>query len=135
MTEGYSGLPTEDADLLPRNDRSGDYRTVIDVPDDVRPLLPSSFDVIGDIAVIKVPADIADFSGRIGEALMKASPNIRAVFHDAGVKGEFRVRELTRIAGTGDACTMHKESGTRIMTDPSKVYFNPRLASERARVA
>ena len=30
---------------------------------------------------------------------------------------------------------MHKEFGVKLYTDPSKVYFNPRLSSERYRIA
>ncbi|MBO4568758.1 MAG: 50S ribosomal protein L11 methyltransferase, partial [Candidatus Methanomethylophilaceae archaeon] len=56
-------------------------------------------------------------------------------FSDSGVKGDFRIRDLERLAGTGGSETVHKEFGVRIFTDPSKVYFNPRLSSERSRIA
>lgn len=134
MTDGYP-LDTVEADLRPSAGREGDYRRIIDVPDDVRPLLPSSFDIVGDIAIMKIPPELAHLSAEIGGALMAASPSIRAVFSDGGVRGEFRIRDLSLIAGSGSARTVHRESGTRICTDPSKVYFNPRLCSERARVA
>ena len=54
---------------------------------------------------------------------------------DGGVKGELRIRELEPIAGSGTTETRHKESGVTMITDPAKVYFNPRLATERMHVA
>ena len=57
------------------------------------------------------------------------------VFHDYGVKGDFRIRDLEKIAGEGTSETVHKEFGVKLYTDPSKVYFNPRLSSERSRIA
>ena len=54
---------------------------------------------------------------------------------DKGVKGEFRVRDLEVVAGDDRLETIHQEYGIRLLVDPSRVYFNPRLAGERHRVA
>ena len=135
VTEIPEGFPTEDADLDEQEKRIGDYRDITEIPEELKQYLPSSFDIVGDIAIMKIPDELSGYQENLGNALLKTSPNIRAVFSDAGVKGEFRIRELKRIAGTGNAETIHKENGTRLMTDPSKVYFNPRLSAERARVA
>ena len=85
--------------------------------------------------MIKLPAELMPYKGEIGRALMKVNRSIRTVFLDSGVKGEFRVRDLERIAGSGPSETVHREFGVRLFTDPSKVYFNPRLSSERSRIA
>jgi len=113
-------------------ERAKDYRDLVDIPND---MLPTSFDVVGDVAIMKVPDDIRHVSKDIGEALLKVNTKLRAVMMDSGVKGDLRVRELTRIAGIGGSETIHKEFGVRLMTDPSKVYFNPRLSMERSRIA
>ena len=131
--EGYTAV---DTDLRPQERPVTDYRDIVTgVPDGLREQLPSSFDLVGDIAIMKMPDDLIPYAPRLGEALIRTSPNVRAVFMDGGVKGEFRIRDLTRIAGTGDAEVVHRENGVRLSTDPSKVYFNPRLSAERARVA
>ncbi len=135
LCDEYKGMKAEEAELRPQNRGEGDYRNIVNVPDDLRELLPNSHDVVGDIAITKLEEPLLPYRREIGEAMMKASPNIRAVFLDGGVKGEFRIRELERIAGTGTSETMHKEFGTRMLTDPSIVYFNPRLANERSRIA
>jgi tRNA (guanine37-N1)-methyltransferase len=57
------------------------------------------------------------------------------VAEDRGVQGEDRVRSLSVIAGEPGLETVHVEHGLRFVLDPSKVYFSPRLATERLRVA
>ena len=85
--------------------------------------------------MIKLPDELRPYAQHIGEALLRVNRSIRIVFEDHGVKGEFRIRDLERIAGTGTSETVHREFGVRLYTDPARVYFNPRLSSERARIA
>ena len=129
------GSEVVEADLEGQERRITDYRGVADVPAELKGLLPSSFDVVGDIALIKLPDELARYGREIGEALLQVNGSLRAVFSDSGVKGDFRIRDLERLAGEGGSETVHREFGVRIFTDPSKVYFNPRLSSERHRVA
>ncbi|MBR4504941.1 MAG: class I SAM-dependent methyltransferase family protein [Candidatus Methanomethylophilaceae archaeon] len=131
----YGGFDVVEADMPSQERRATDYREVAAVPDSLREELPSSFDVIGDIALIKLPDVLMPYRAEIGRALMEVNGSIRTVFLDSGVKGEFRVRDLERIAGSGPSETVHREFGVSLHTDPSKVYFNPRLSSERARIA
>lgn len=133
--EEFRGVKSIEAELNEQGRPSGDYRLCVDVPDDLRPLLPNSHDVVGDIAITKLDDELLPYKAEIGKAMISSSPNIRAVFLDSGVKGEYRIRELELIAGSGSSETVHKEFGTRLKTDPSKVYFNPRLANERSRIA
>ncbi|MGD1059875.1 MAG: methyltransferase [Methanomassiliicoccales archaeon] len=46
-----------------------------------------------------------------------------------------RVRDLEIIAGDANTETTHIEFGIKLLVDPAKAYFNPRLANERMRVA
>ena len=124
-----------DAELAVQEHKVSDYTEIADVPEDLRKDLPSSFDVVGDVAMIKIPDELWEYRTQIGEALIKVNKNIRVVFHDYGVKGDFRIRDLEKIAGEGTSETVHKEFGVNLYTDPSKVYFNPRLSSERSRIA
>ncbi|MEM0448281.1 MAG: class I SAM-dependent methyltransferase family protein [Methanomassiliicoccales archaeon] len=112
-----------------------DYKELVEVPEGLRPLLPTSFDVIGDIAIIKLPEELLPFSPSIGKALRESLPHIRTVAVDQGVKGEMRVRQLDVISGGPGTETTHTEYGIRLLIDPAKAYFNPRLSNERKRVA
>ncbi|MCL1811859.1 MAG: class I SAM-dependent methyltransferase family protein [Methanomassiliicoccaceae archaeon] len=133
--DGYEGYETAKMDLEPLERTPADYKEILDIPDEFRAELPTSFDVIGDVAVIKLSESLIPYKQRIGEAMMSVGPSIRTVMMDSGVKGDLRIRELEQIAGEGNSETIHKEFGVRMATDPSKVYFNPRLATERARIA
>lgn len=98
--------------------------------------LVTSFDVVGDIAIIKIPDLLLGKKERIGEALMEVHGNVDTVLRQVGpVNGEHRTRELEVIAGEEKAETVHKEYGCSFKVDLSKVYFSPRLARERYRVA
>ena len=129
------GFEVIDEELDVQEHKVTDYTEIAEVPSELKGLLPSSFDIVGDVAMIKIPDELWDYRNAIGEALIKANRNIRVVFHDYGVKGNFRIRDLEKIAGEGSSETIHKEFGVKLYTDPSKVYFNPRLSSERSRIA
>ncbi len=135
LCDSYMGYEAEDAKMQVQQHRPTDYRKVTDVPGELRELLPSSFDIVGDVAMIKIPDKLVLYAKGIGETLLKVNRNLRIVFWDHGVKGEFRIRDLERIAGTGTSETIHREFGVELHTDPTRVYFNPRLSGERSRIA
>ena len=94
-----------------------------------------SFDMVGDIAIIEVPAELEHRKQDIAGALMEAHRNIKAVFRKKSeVRGEARVRALEHLAGEGRSETLHREHGLMLKLDVTKVYFSPRLAYERQRV-
>lgn len=94
-----------------------------------------SFDIIGDIAIIEVPDELAEHEARIAESLARAHKNIRGVFKKAGaVRGEMRTRELRHLWGRKNTATIHREHGCLYKVDVAKVYFSPRLAYERQRI-
>lgn len=105
------------------------------LPEAARALLPSSFDVVGHVLVVKIPEALARHEGEIAKALLEATPRVRTVAHDEGVTGELRVRSLRVLAGELGTRTEHVENGVRIRVDPATCYFSPRLATERMRVA
>ena len=111
------------------------YKDVVDVPESLRRSLPSSFDVIGDIAVLKIPSEMQRYRGEIGRAILRWNPTLQVVVEDRGVKGERRVRSIDVIAGERRTTTVHTEHGLRYAVDLAQAYFSPRLASERERIA
>jgi len=94
-----------------------------------------SIDFIGDIAIIRLPSHLIQKKEKIAEIILKANKNVRTVCLDMGIKDEFRIRKLEIIAGEPKTETIHKEYGVRMMLDVARVYFSPRLATERMRVA
>ena len=128
-------LPTMQHDFEPRAVRPAAYQDLLRWPDELKALAPRAFDQIGDLILVKVPHELEGHTKDLGRALLDFHPGARAAFQDRGVKDEFRVRDLVRIAGEGDALTQVNENKARLWVDPSKAYYSPRLASERARVA
>ena len=96
--------------------------------------LPRSYEVQGDILIVKIEDEVQEFGEMIADAMLTQLPNIRLVCADLGVKGEYRVRELQPLAsrdGTVTTRTRIKENGYLLWVDPSAVYFSARLSNER----
>lgn len=99
-------------------------------------LLPRSFDVIGDIAVIELPKGLQRRAKKVGAAILGTLPNVKVVAMEVGGHtGKFRRQKLKVIAGEKRLETVHKESGTVLGLNVEKCYFSPRLGSERLRIA
>ncbi|MFA5772361.1 MAG: class I SAM-dependent methyltransferase family protein [Thermoplasmata archaeon] len=111
------------------------YRDIITVPEDLKTYLPKSFDIIGEIAVVKVAKELLSYKKTIGDAILTANKNVKTVAVDEGVKNEYRIRKLNVVSGDHKTETIHREHGIRIMIDLAKAYYSPRLATERMRVA
>ncbi len=119
-----------------RADRGpSDYRELVRLPSELAALLPRSFDVVGDIVLIRLPEPLRAEGQRIGAALLAFVPGARIVGEDRGVHGPERRRSIARIAGSGGWATRHRENGIEIEVDVERAYFSPRLAREHARVA
>lgn len=94
-----------------------------------------AFDIVGDIVILKIPEELADKKKVIAEAIMQVHKNVKVVLNQAGpVSGEFRTRKLEWIAGEKRTETFHKENGCVFKVDLARVYFSPRLSTERMRI-
>ena len=105
------------------------------VDEDVITAVPSSYDLIGDIAVIDLQPEIGQQWNLVGEALMRASPNVKTVaVKTTPVSTDYRTRRVEVVAGEEKTAAIHKEHGLQIMVDVEKTYFSPRSSGERKRV-
>ena len=96
----------------------------------------SSFDVIGDIAIIKIPPSNTANAKTIAKQIMVVQSNIKTVFTPASsITGDFRVRVLRLLAGENKTVTTHRESGCFFRVDVERTYFSPRLSFEHKRIA
>jgi tRNA (guanine37-N1)-methyltransferase len=107
-----------------------------DLPPYLLAAVPKSFDIIGHIAVIEVPGELASFEELIGKSLLEICPSVRTVMAKAGAfSSDYRTRELRLIAGEDNSITHYKEHGCIFELDVRTVFFSPRLGQERLRVA
>jgi len=98
--------------------------------------LTTSFDIIGDIAVIEIKDELKSRGKLIGETLLSMHKNISTVCKRAGAHdGVFRTQKLKVIAGKRKKETIHKESGTMLKLNVEKCYFSVRSGTERLRIA
>jgi len=121
--------------FLKNKQKFGSYKEAIVFSDKVKQYLPSSFDIIGDIALIKLDENVKQYKTEIGESIIKTNNNIRTVCMVEPVSGEYRTRDIKIIAGENKTKTTHKEFGLSFLVDIKKVYFSPRLANERKRIS
>ncbi|MEM0287032.1 MAG: class I SAM-dependent methyltransferase family protein [Nitrososphaerota archaeon] len=99
--------------------------------------LSSAFDVIGDIAVLKLPLEWPyTKKSKVAMLLMQKVKSIKSVWNQVGpVEGEYRIRRLEYLAGEKRSDTIYREHGCSFHVDLQSVYFSPRLSSERLRIA
>ncbi len=99
-------------------------------------LLKTSFDSLGDVAIIDVPEELFKKEKIIGEALLSINKHFKAVYRKKGVtSGEFRVLPVKLIAGERLKQATYRESNCVFKISVGKVFFSPRLSSERLRIS
>ncbi len=99
-------------------------------------LLPRAYDLIGDIAVLEIPEELADYRHEIGSEFLKLRPNFVTVLgKTSAITGTIRIRDYELLAGVDKTDTIHTEYGIRIAVDLAKAYFSPRLLEEHHRIA
>ncbi len=97
--------------------------------------LISSYDILGSIAIIEIPPELAKKEKLIGNTILAMHKNIKTVLKKAGMhKGRFRRQQLKVVAGKRTKTAEYRENGTILKLDVEKVYFSPRLSTERKRV-
>lgn len=111
------------------------YQELLDIPLELYNLLPTSFDIIGDILILRLPEELHSYSASIGDALLKTHAHVKTVCLTSPVSGDYRTRSVSIIAGRKQTMTKHKEYGSWFNVDVKNTYFSPRLASERKRVS
>ena len=92
-------------------------------------LAGGAFDLIGEIAITKIRDPERAIA--LAQSLMETHPNIKSVYLDRGITGPFRLRDLKLLSGEAMTETQYRENGIIFRLDVSKVYFSPRLATER----
>lgn len=95
--------------------------------------LPSSYDIIGNIAVLPEKTRNAK---KVAQELLKNFKNIKTVAIKTGIhSGKFRLQKTKILAGKKTKTTLHKENNCMFKLNIDKAYFSPRLANERLRIS
>ena len=118
-----------------KEEKPKSYKEIVSIPDNLKHELPTSYDVIGKIILIKLPKNLIKYGKEIGESLLKVNKNKKSVFNVEPISGEFRTRNIKLLSGEECTITTHREYKLSFDIDIQKTYFSPRLANERKRVA
>jgi tRNA (guanine37-N1)-methyltransferase len=96
----------------------------------------NAFDLIGDIAIIKVSDNNLHNAEAVANQIMAIHRKVKTVFAQTSpIRGDFRVRKLRFLAGENKTTTKCRESGCTFLVDVEKTYFSPRLLHEHQRIA
>lgn len=110
-----------------------EMRGIVEEP--LLPVVPKRFDYVGNVAVISIPPELAAYKEAIASKLFSMRGNTRAVLNKVSkLESEHRVADFELLIGETTE-TIHRENGYTYKLDVKKVFFNPRMYSERRRVA
>lgn len=132
------GLDTVDIDFPARETKPRNLREALErfLSPEQAAQVTKSFDIIGHVAVIRIPDELWEYREKIGEAVFAVHPNVRTVAAEVGPhQGVFRVQPIEVIAGEPNLVTVYREHGVPMRLEVGKTYFSPRLSYERYRIA
>jgi tRNA (guanine37-N1)-methyltransferase len=134
--DGWLYLPVSDPAAVPEGyevvDHAVPTRDTQDAPADLLGFEPS-YERLGDVVILD--EDDPERARAVAEAVVASDLPVETVLNKASkVKGQERVRDWAVLVGE-DTETVHREYGCEYALDLAAVYFSPRLATERYRVA
>jgi len=128
-------VPVADPESVPDDlevvDRATGERETQTVPNDLV-AFEASYERVGDVVVID--EDDPERAQALADAIVESDIPVETVLNRASkIEGELRVREWEVLHGETTE-TVHREYGCAYLVDLARVFFSPRLATERHRV-
>jgi tRNA (guanine37-N1)-methyltransferase len=96
--------------------------------------LRKSMDSVGNIAILEIPAELIKKEKLIAKEVLRINKNIKTVLKKGRHEGVYRIQKLEHLTGKKTKETVYKENNVLLKLDVEKVYFSPRLSSERKRI-
>ena len=114
-----------------------------ELPKKLLRLVPQSYDIIGDIAILDFvqtnkisKKKYVEFKQKVAEKLIAINKAVSRVYEKKSeIKGQYRLRDFDLICGTDNSETIYKENNCQFKLDIKKTFFSPRLVFERKRIA
>ncbi len=95
----------------------------------------SSYDIVGDIAVIDFDKSLKKYEKTIAWTLKRTHKNINIVAkRSKKTTGQYRIKKITPLVGENRTTTIAKEHGVKLKIDLNKAYYSVRYSSERLRI-
>ncbi len=129
--EGFTVVEQEAPVLyIPKKTLGG----ILDIPESEKKLLPSGWQVLGDIVIISLKAELEHRKAEIGEALLSLYPGCRTVLLDRGIVGRMRQPAREIIAGENTE-TIHRENGCLFKLDAMRIMYSQGNLAEKKRMS
>ena len=133
--DGSLYIPVTDPDAVPEEYEVVEYdaprRETQTRPVDLLDFEPS-YERLGEVLI--VDEDDPERARELADAIVASDIPTKTVLNRASkIQGEERVREWEVLAGE-ETEVVHREYGCEFLLDLARVYFSPRLATERRRV-
>ena len=138
VTKTLKGYEYEEKEFEETKSKDKDLRTLIKkhFTEEELKKLKTSFDVIGEIAILEIDEELRKKEKIIADTLLKSHKSIKTVLRkDDKHEGEYRTQKMKWLAGKKTKETTHKENNVTLKLNVETVYFSPRLATERKRIA
>ena len=108
--------------------------SILDIPVNEKKLLPSGWQLLGDVIIITLREELEMRKNDIAKALLSMYPGCRTVLLDRGIRGQMRQPEREIIAG-GKTETIHRENGCQFKLDVMRIMYSQGNLSERKRMS
>ena len=125
----------KELELIPRHPHSVSEMLEDKLSSDEIEDLKKSFDIIGKVVIVEIPENLQKHKKLIGETTLEFTKRDSVYMKKSAIHGITRTREIEFLSGIDNPITIHKEQKVRLKLDVSKVYFSPRLTTERKRIA
>jgi len=141
LEKQFPGSRIESKSLQAIREKTGDLKKTLSkvIPTKNIDEIVSSFDTIGDIAVLQIPPKLDKFKLQIAHALKRTHPSLKVIARKIGKVGSknetYRLTNYEILTGEKRFDTIYKEHGVSMKVNIDESYFSPRSSSERLRVA
>jgi tRNA wybutosine-synthesizing protein 2 len=106
---------------------------IVDIREELKPYLPHKWEMLGDVLIMRIPAELEPVKEKVAAAYAAALP-VKTVCEEVGIiKGPFRTPDVRVIFGT-ETETEHLENGILYKLDTARVMFSSGNFQERKRM-
>ena len=108
--------------------------SILDIPEHEKKLLPSGWQILGDVIIVTLHEELEIRKNDIAKALLSMYPGCTTVLLDRGISGQMRKPEREIIAGKRTE-TIHRENGCLFKLDAMQIMFSQGNFAERKRMS
>lgn len=105
------------------------------IPSELVHHLPSKWEKIGSVVIIKLPEELNRYKEIIGKVYAERLGCTTTLNEKGGISGVYRTPVVEVIFGSHQTETMHTENGIRFKVDPQQIMFSSGNMAERRRMA